>query len=630
MCIGYGWFVLFPNEFKNLSKHLLSSSVFMTNMTLYRETGYFDLAAEQKPLLHLWSLSVEEQFYFIWPLFLWSLFKLQKINKSQKIKIFNILRYKSTMLCFCLPALFIPKSRYLIIPIFLWSIVQLEKIKNLNISKNTLIILCISISTLFSFFIHLRLSSINPSLQVYFIFSRIWEMSMGALGAYYMLFLQKKSIHKFTVKFGSMFCFLIVISSLLFLSNSHKYFSILILFPVISSLFLMLASHDTFVNKKILSHPLLVFFGLISYPVYLLHWPCISFLKVIHSFPSNYELSLLEKGSIFVFVIFFGYIIYKYLEKPLRKHTSSTIVWALLIPMGLLASVGYTGYRSILKPKVSYLFPNAYRIMNGFEDWQYPTPEMYRITLHDPFLTNDFFYSIGSAQNVILFLGDSHMQQYAPRIDELMKKGKNKKSVVFATRSSTCPIPNVGRSETEMRFVKYAMMYAQQEEIKEVVVSCSWFFYLNGTQKDYLYRSAHNEGNLSQSYILDKAVKDLEIFLTKLVSKGKKVYVIFNIPFGVAFDPKSFFKRDIWGKWKFSWNHVKRSDWMSAHLKERKILHDIAKKSGAKIIYPENFLCDHHVCHVCDAHENPIYMDVSHLCATYVREQVTFLDFLLK
>lgn len=76
---GYavGWFLLLTHEYKQLGKHMAGAAAFVANFVLWDESGYFDHAAETKPLLHLWSLGIEEQFYLVWPLLLWLGWKLR-------------------------------------------------------------------------------------------------------------------------------------------------------------------------------------------------------------------------------------------------------------------------------------------------------------------------------------------------------------------------------------------------------------------------------------------------------------------------------------------------------------------------------------------------------------------------
>lgn len=75
VCFLFGWFALLADEFKILGKHLAAGAGFVSNLVLWSESGYFDNAADTKPLLHLWSLGVEEQFYIIWPLLAWFAWK---------------------------------------------------------------------------------------------------------------------------------------------------------------------------------------------------------------------------------------------------------------------------------------------------------------------------------------------------------------------------------------------------------------------------------------------------------------------------------------------------------------------------------------------------------------------------
>lgn len=74
-CFAFGWFALLADDYKQLGKHMAAGAGFASNIVLWNESGYFDKAAETKPLLHLWSLGIEEQFYIVWPLLLWFAWK---------------------------------------------------------------------------------------------------------------------------------------------------------------------------------------------------------------------------------------------------------------------------------------------------------------------------------------------------------------------------------------------------------------------------------------------------------------------------------------------------------------------------------------------------------------------------
>src|SRR5690242_7221023 len=73
-----GWFLFLPGEFKQLCLNIAAGAAFFSNIALLEQSGYFDIAAHSKPLLHLWSLGIEEQFYLAWPLILIATFKMHR------------------------------------------------------------------------------------------------------------------------------------------------------------------------------------------------------------------------------------------------------------------------------------------------------------------------------------------------------------------------------------------------------------------------------------------------------------------------------------------------------------------------------------------------------------------------
>jgi peptidoglycan/LPS O-acetylase OafA/YrhL len=73
-----GWFWFLPDEFEQLGLNTLASSAFAANVALLFQSGYFDIEATKKPLLHLWSLGIEEQFYIVWPIFMMAVARYRK------------------------------------------------------------------------------------------------------------------------------------------------------------------------------------------------------------------------------------------------------------------------------------------------------------------------------------------------------------------------------------------------------------------------------------------------------------------------------------------------------------------------------------------------------------------------
>ena len=113
----FGWFYLTPLDYKALGKHAASSVAFLSNIIYWRESGYFDAASHEKWLLHTWSLSVEWQFYIIYPLV------LVAMRKFMSIKTMKFLLLVGTVLgfVFCVIATYKwPNPSYYLLPTRAW------------------------------------------------------------------------------------------------------------------------------------------------------------------------------------------------------------------------------------------------------------------------------------------------------------------------------------------------------------------------------------------------------------------------------------------------------------------------------------------------------------------------------
>lgn len=204
-----GWFYLTPIEYKSLGSHASSSMGFLSNVIYWNESGYFDEASHKKWLLHTWSLSVEWQFYIIYPLVLVSLRKLMSLDK---IKITILL---ATVVGFIL----------CVIATYKW-----------------------------------------PNASYYLLPTRAWEMMIGGI-AYLYPFKNLKEIGKKSLELTGLF---LIIFSYLFISKDNYWPGYLALFPVVGTYFIIQAQREkSFITSNLLSQKI----GAWSYSIYLWHWP---------------------------------------------------------------------------------------------------------------------------------------------------------------------------------------------------------------------------------------------------------------------------------------------------------------------------------------------------------------------
>lgn len=280
-CFVVGWFSLFPDEFRLLGKQMAAGSLFVSNFALWNESGYFDVVAERKPLLHLWSLGIEEQFYIFWPMILG----------------------------------------------LAW------------VRRFTLALLLSILSA--SFLLGVVLVAIDPTAAFYFPLSRFWELLIGAVLAW--VALNRPEVMQ---RYGNIRALAgagLLVAGFLFISQANAFPGWWALLPSLGAMLLISAGEGAWVNRVLLSNRLLVAVGLISYPLYLWHWPLMAFMRIL----KNEELSTKSSINAIVISLLLAWLTYRFVEIPVRKNTAikkQAVVLSIVMLIPLLAgAAAYIG-----------------------------------------------------------------------------------------------------------------------------------------------------------------------------------------------------------------------------------------------------------------------------------------------
>jgi len=279
VCIPFSWIWMLPNQVKDFSQSLVAVSLFMSNILFWLEDDYFDNNSEKKPLIHTWSLAVEEQYYIIFPLFLIFAWRLGK-----------------------------DRVFWIIVIIALISLIFSEWCWRKDISTN--------------FFL-------APS--------RAWEIFAGSITAF---IVQKRGVIKNNLL--SLIGLILIIFSIFIFNEKTPFPSIYTLVPVTGVMFLILfASSDTFV-AQILSNRIIVGLGLISYSLYLWHQPLFAFTRIRFSEePSKIIMMMLTALSFILALLSWRYIEKPFRNKNLVSRFKIIIFFLIfgisIITFGLLA-----------------------------------------------------------------------------------------------------------------------------------------------------------------------------------------------------------------------------------------------------------------------------------------------------
>jgi len=363
-----GWVLLLSSEYIGLAKEAIFGALFSSNFLFWSQAGYFDAASELKPLLHLWSLGVEEQFYILWPTILFLCYKLKVSPFKAGLFIF------ATSLTYCL-----------------WE------------------------------------TNHSPSAAFYLIPSRFWELMAGSLLALINLKFPWKLVDlTSSVKNSLSFLGLFLMAAGLLWTSKTSFPGAWPILPVLGSFLFIMAGSSAVINRLIFSSKPMVYIGGISYALYLWHWPVISFTHILSG--AKPLVSHINVGLVISFIL--AALTSSILERK-TKTLSTRQAYRLCIPFLILVCVfsSLIIYNSGYESRLANQFKNNQGDF-GHEDFHTYLDQNY-FPCHDKILL-DRSNKFGSHQRChqtkegteydVALIGDSHAEHLFLGLADIMPK----------------------------------------------------------------------------------------------------------------------------------------------------------------------------------------------------------------
>lgn len=364
------------------------------------------------------------------------------------------------------------------------------------------------------------------------------------------------------------------------ISKKESFTAMLLLLPVLGTALLIISGNQAWFNHHVLSNKILVWFGLISYPLYLWHWPLLSFAKII-------EGGMPGRSIRFVLIIvsvLLAWLTYKYIETPVRKNNKFTLV--LLI---LMTSIGVLGYLAFYSDGVKSrgLWVQTQNVHEEY--FQYMEEKYYQCknsTINENALKHlDFVRCKQSKSNAsvdVAIIGDSHAEHLFIGLAENF----DQKNIAYFIKGG---IPTAGNDDFKDIYEEIIM----DASIKTVIIAAHWV--------DKLLRSADTT----------EVVSALEASIIKLVSNGKKVYILGDVP-QFSFDSVKCKLVRPFSKEEKTCDEASKQKLNSRKWYSR-LLNSISQKMDqVEYINIANVFCDGEVCSMLE-NNNVLFRDSHHL-----------------
>jgi peptidoglycan/LPS O-acetylase OafA/YrhL len=546
------YLIMTPSQLRPLFSSFTATQVFIQNFYLWQNSGYWDQSLETSPLMHTWSLAVEEQFYLVFPL------------------------------------LFVAKS--------------------MRNAKSVLIGVAITIFVL-SFFGALTRFGTSSTGAFFLLPYRAWELMAGAIVALYPVRDKKfLNIKPYVSQLISNFGFSVIIIAIILGDETTRHPGFLTLLPVVGTALLIAFGRAPSHSSRLLSSKLLVAIGKLSYGLYLWHFPILALWRI----DKGTELNGIETTAAMVLTFACSYLMWKFAETPFRDRvrTSNKFV-AVVASIGfvLLISTGLIGQKTAFGKKLNSelaLLEAQANVPDQLDNWV-------EIDFEAPISGGSMGVTERtSPMGDVVLLGDSHAaalkNSLSTELDRLNLSG------VAFIRSGCPPVSNVILDPPEKfnctDFNQIIDIVLRDTFVTDVILFSRWTFYAEGTRYTN-YKGYREDGYEVKFSAPDRKFNSdeerihylgdqIKLTIDRLESTGKRVHLIYPLP-ELGWDPISYAKRFI--DQGLSW-HQKLDIPYGDHLeRSRRAVEQLNRAVSQKTIKlnPSDIFCNRQVTDWCVA-----------------------------
>lgn len=539
-------FMLLPSDLERYAKSMLATLLSVSNFWFWSQDGYFGASSALAPLLHTWSLAVEEQFYFFLPISLLLLYR------------------------------WMPRwvGRFLLIG-------------------------CIGTFAASAWFASTRTPEV-----FYFSPFRSWEMLMGSLLALYQLPRVAYNSHRQLIAVVGLL--LVVVPA--FVYNAKTVFPGLAAAPpcIGAALLIWIGTTGESAVINLLKSKALVFIGLISYSLYLWHWPLLVFVKHF----KGESVGLEGRLGIGVASLILATLSWRFIETPFRSNPRTTTRQGLVFSSALMALLCSTVIAVLISNGLQGRYSSQVVALDLAR-----APKLVRsecIDLRVPLNANTLC-RIGSQDNpTVIVLGDSYAHAMLPAFDNAFKRMGV--AAWFAAESGCPPLPAThvsfqGRDNWRCREfnLKVGNFINEQSGLNQIVVSAAWDAYVNESSGYKLRASSANDSVTSLKQGIEQLAKQ-----TKATNLTRNLIVIGQVPTYEWSVPYKMLLHELKAE---SIAPLKREDWLTKSAVSRGVFEVLSKSQIITFISVAQWFCNTGTCHYASEKGQPLYWDGGHINA---------------